>query len=144
MQIGKLRLHRNRVKFYFCVSDPVPTPDFPTVEFPSMEGVSQSQIDFLSISDTLYLRETSISSKKGSKQPENRHQHEEMRETANLNISTKPTQFKEDSNDPMISRKFYFREKLFQELILISFRMTPHNYKMKQKLLSRRRERYFQ
>ena len=37
------------------ISTSVPTPDFPFTEFPSMEVVSKSQIDFPSISDTLHL-----------------------------------------------------------------------------------------
>ena len=49
-------------------SDPapvsVPTPDFPFAEFPSMEVVIQSQIDFSSISDTLLPRENTNSSSK--------------------------------------------------------------------------------
>ena len=35
------------------VSDPAPSPDFPFQEFPLTEVVTQSQIDFPSISDTL-------------------------------------------------------------------------------------------
>ena len=49
-------------------SDPapvsVPTPDFPFTEFPSTEVVTQSQIDFSSISDTLLPRENTNSSSK--------------------------------------------------------------------------------
>ena len=42
----------------------VPTTDFPFIEFPSMEVLNQSQIDFSSISDTLLLRENTNSSSK--------------------------------------------------------------------------------
>ena len=48
------------------VPDPIPTPDFPFQEFPLMEVVNQSQIDFFSISDTLVLRECSNSSRKAT------------------------------------------------------------------------------
>ena len=40
----------------------VPSPDFPFQEFPLMEVVSQSQIDYSSISDMLDPRESSNSS----------------------------------------------------------------------------------
>ena len=46
---------------------PVPSPDFPFQEFPLTEVVSQSQIDFSSISDTSDPRETSNSSRKATK-----------------------------------------------------------------------------
>ena len=81
----------------------VQASDFPPVEFPSTEGVFQSQIDSPSIWDMLHLRETGISLQKGSQQPENQHQLEEMRETANLNVSAKPTQSAGGSKDPLIS-----------------------------------------
>ena len=67
--------------------DPVPSPDFPFLEFLLMEIVNQSQIDFFSISDTLDLRETSNSLRKASrstdlplKSVQNRASDEEIRE----------------------------------------------------------------
>ena len=58
----------NGVVIQHSVSDPdpapIPSPDFPFQEFPLTEVVSQSHIDFSSISDTLDLRESSNSSRK--------------------------------------------------------------------------------
>ena len=48
----------------------VPAPDFPFIEFPLTEVVNQSQIDSPSISDTLYPRGTSNSSKEASSSPD--------------------------------------------------------------------------
>ena len=83
----------------------VPRPDFPLVEFPSMEANSQSQIDFSSISDMLHLRVADISLKEGSKQPEKLHQLDEKREIRHLNISAKPQQSTRHSREANI----YFR-----------------------------------
>ena len=88
---------------------PIPTPDFPFQEFPLTEVVSQSQIDYYSISDTSDLRETSNSSSKatkstvlplqsGLKSVLNNRSHEEMRENRDLTVSTAPTQSLRDSN----------------------------------------------
>ena len=67
------------------VPDPVPSPDFPFLEFPLTEVVNQSQIDFSSISDMLDLRETDISTSSSSynmdfqgKSQELAASHEEM------------------------------------------------------------------
>ena len=75
-----------------------------------MEVVTQSQINSPSISDTLYLRETGISSKKGSKRTDlplksmqNTASDEEMRETRDLTISAKPPQSTRDSSTFTIS-----------------------------------------
>ena len=61
-------ISENGVKIQYNIStsvpDPVPTPDFPFLEFLLMEVVNQSQIDSSSISDMLDLRESSISPKK--------------------------------------------------------------------------------
>ena len=85
------------------VSDPdpasVPSPDFLFQEFPLTEVVSQSQIDFSSISDTLDPRETSNSSRKATKSTDlslksgsaNRS-HEEMRENRDSTVSEMHTQ----------------------------------------------------
>ena len=88
---------------------PIPTPDFPFQEFPLTEVVSQSQIDYYSISDTSDPRETSNSSSKatkstvlplqsGLKSVLNNRSHEEMRENRDLTVSTAPTQSLRDSN----------------------------------------------
>ena len=49
------------------IPDPIPTPDFPFQEFPLTEVVTQSQIDYSSISDMTDPRETSNSSRKATK-----------------------------------------------------------------------------
>ena len=81
----------------------VPTPDFPFTEFPSMEVVTQSQIDSSSISDTLHLRKNNNSSSKATrdtdltlKTVQNRASYEEMREIRDLSISAKPSQSTRD------------------------------------------------
>ena len=86
-------------------SDPVPTPDFPFQEFLLTEVVSQSQIDFSSISDTSDPRETSNSSRKAIKSTDlplqsglNNRSHEEMRENRDLTVSDKHTQSSRDSS----------------------------------------------
>ena len=92
------------------VPDPVPSPDFPFLEFPLMEAVNQSQIDFSSISDMLDLRESSNSSKEAPpstdltlKCKEIQASHEEMREFRDLTISVKHTQSTRDSSTISIS-----------------------------------------
>ena len=81
------------------VSDPDPapilSPDFPFQEFPLMEVVNQSQIDYYSISDTSDPRECSDSSRKAIKSGLT---HEELREIEGLAVSTAPTQSSRDSN----------------------------------------------
>ena len=92
------------------VPDPVPSPDFPFLEFPLMEIVNQSQIDFSSISDMLDPRETSNSLRKASrstdlplKSVQNRASDEEMREIRDLTVSAKHTQSTRDSSTISIS-----------------------------------------
>ena len=87
------------------VPDPVPTPDFPFQEFPLTEVVTQSQIDYSSISDTSDPRENSNSSRKATKSTDlplksglNNRSHEEMRENRDLTISDKHTQSSRDSS----------------------------------------------
>ena len=91
------------------VSDPDPapilSPDFPFQEFPLMEVVNQSQIDYFSISDTSDPRECSNSSSKATKSTDlplksglNSSTHEEMALFRDLTISTAPTQSLRDSN----------------------------------------------
>ena len=85
--------------------DPAPSPDFPFQEFPLTEVVSQSQIDYYSISDMSDPRECSNSSRKATKSTDlplksglNNRSHEEMREIKGSAISTAPTQSSRDSN----------------------------------------------
>ena len=97
----------NGVEIQHSVSDPapIPTPDFPFQEFPLMEVVNQSQIDYYSISDTSDPRENSNSSSKATRSTDlplqsglaNRS-HEEMTEYRDLTVSTAPTQSSRDSN----------------------------------------------
>ena len=90
--------------------NPVPSPDFPFTEFPSMEVVSQSQIDISSISDMLDLRENNNSSRKASKSTDlplksmqNRASDEEMTDFRDLTVSEKHTQSTRDSSTISIS-----------------------------------------
>ena len=92
------------------VPDPIPTPDFPFQEFPLTEVVSQSQIDFSSISDTLVLRESSNSSRKATKSTDlplksglSNRSHEEMRENRDPTVSEKHIQSSRDSSTISIS-----------------------------------------
>ena len=85
------------------ISTSVPTPDFPFIEFPSTEVVSQSQIDFPSISDTLHPRENTNSSSRAFnstdiplKSVQNRASYEEMREIRDLTVSSKHPQSTRD------------------------------------------------
>ena len=91
------------------VSDPDPapilSPDFPFLEFPLTEVVDQSQIDYLSISDTSDPRESSNSSSKATKSTDiplksglNCSTHEELGDIKGLAVSTAPTQSLRDSN----------------------------------------------
>ena len=91
------------------VSDPDPapilSPDFPFQEFPLTEVVSQSQIDYYSISDTSDPRECSNSSSKATKSTDlplksglNSSTHEELALFRDLTVSTAPTQSSRDSN----------------------------------------------
>ena len=98
---------------------PIPSPDFPFQEFPLTEGVSQSQIDFSSISDMLDPRETSNSSRKATKSTDLPLQsgldnsiHEEMRENRDLTISDKHTQSSRDSSTISISDNSATRESI--------------------------------
>ena len=98
-------------------SDPVPTPDFPFTEFPSMEVVIQSQIDYSSISDTLLLRENTNSLSKATrdtdlalKSMQNCSSYEEIREIGDLNISAKPSQSTRDPTTISIPGNPNFRK----------------------------------
>ena len=97
--------------------DPVPTPDFPFQEFPLTEVVSQSQIDFSSISDKLDPRESSNSSRKATRSTDlplksglNNRSHQEMRESRDLTISDEHTQSSRDSSTISISDNSATRE----------------------------------
>ena len=99
--------------------DPVPTPDFPFQEFPLMEVVNQSQIDYSSISDTSDRRENSNSSRKATKSTDlplksglNNRSHEEMRENRDLTVSDKHTQSSRDSSTISISDNSVTRESI--------------------------------
>ena len=99
--------------------DPVPTPDFPFQEFPLTEVVTQSQIDFSSISDTLASRETSNSARKATKSTDlplksglNNRSHEEMRENRDSTVSEKHTQSSRDSSTISISDNSTTRESI--------------------------------
>ena len=99
--------------------DPVPTPDFPFQEFPLTEVVTQSQIDFSSISDTLASRETSNSSRKATKSTDlplksglNNRSHGEMTENRDSTVSEKHTQSSRDSSTISISDNSTTRESI--------------------------------
>ena len=89
---------------------PIPSPDFPFQEFPLTEVVSQSQIDFSSISDMSDPRETSNSLRKATKSTDlplksgsaNRS-HEEMRENRDSTVSEMHTQSSRDPTTTSIS-----------------------------------------
>ena len=98
---------------------PIPSPDFPFQEFPPTEVVSQSQIDFSSISDTSDPRETSNSSRKATKSTDlplksglDSSIHEEMRENRDLTVSDKHTQSSRDSSTISISDNSATRESI--------------------------------
>ena len=89
---------------------PIPSPDFSFQEFPLTEVVSQSQIDFSSISDTSDPREICNSSRKATKSTDlllksglaNRS-HEEMRENRDSTVSEMHTQSSRDPTTTSIS-----------------------------------------
>ena len=92
------------------VPAPVPSPDFPFQEFLLTEVVSQSQIDFSSISDTLVSEESSNSSRKATKSTDlplksglSSSSDEEMRESRDPTVSEKHIQSSRDSSTISIS-----------------------------------------
>ena len=98
---------------------PIPSPDFPFQEFPLTEVVTQSQIDFSSISDMLASRECSNSTKKAPtstdsslKSVQNCSSNEEMRENRDLTVSDKHTQSSRDSSTISISDNSTTRESI--------------------------------
>ena len=99
------------------VPDPIPTPDFPFQEFLLTEVVTQSQIDFSSISDTLDSRECSNSTKKAPtstdfslKSMQNCSSDEEMAFSRDLTVSDKHTQSSRESCTISISDNSTTRE----------------------------------
>ena len=62
-QIGSMNILRKVPSISDTVPDPVPPPEFPFLEFPLMEVVTQSQVDSYSISDTSDPRENNNSLK---------------------------------------------------------------------------------
>ena len=100
--IEQLKQPSNTPSISGLVSDSVPgsvpPPDFPFIEFLSMEVVSQSQIDVSSTSDMLDPRETSNSSRKATKSTDlplksmqNRVPDKEMTDFRDLTVSEKLT-----------------------------------------------------
>ena len=101
------------------VSGSVPTSDFPFIEFPSTEVVSQSQTDISSISDTLDPRENNNSLRKASKSTDlplksvqNRATDEEMTDFRDLTISEKHTSATRDSCTISISDNLTTRKSI--------------------------------
>ena len=102
-------------------SGSVPTPDFPFIEFPSTEVVTQSQIDSSSISDTLLPRENTNSSSKAFREarlalksvqncPSYEEIHEEMREIGDPAVSLKHSQSTRDPTTISIAGNSNFRK----------------------------------
>ena len=99
----------------------VPTPDFTFTEFPSTEVVTQSQIDFSSISDTLLPRENTNSSSKAFRDaglalksvqncPSHEETHEEMREIGDPAVFLKHSQSTRDPTTISIPGNSNFRK----------------------------------
>ena len=98
-------------------SGSIPTPDFPFIEFPSMEVVIQSQIDSSSISDTLLPRENINSLSKAFrdarlalKSMQNCSSYEEMREIGDPAVFLKHTQSTRDPTTISIPGNSNFRK----------------------------------
>ena len=113
--------------------DPVPTPDFPFQEFPLTEVVTQSQTDSSSISDTLDLRESSISLRKATKSTDlplksglNSSSDEEMRENRDLTISEKHIQSSRDFSTISISDNSTTRKSI--PGIMVETPSTPSTF----------------
>ena len=113
-QIGSMNILR---KVHNPDPGSVPTPDFPFTEFPSTEVVTQSQIDFSSISDTLLPRENTNSSSKAFrdtglalKYVQNGSSHEELRETDVSAMSSKHSQSTRDPTTISIPGNSNFRK----------------------------------
>ena len=120
-QIGSMnilrKVHNNAILISEDGTSSVPTPDFPFIEFPSTEIVTQSQIDFSSISDTSLPRENTNSSSKAFrdtnsplKYVQNRASHEEMREIGDPAVFLKHSQSTRDPTTISISGNSNFRK----------------------------------
>ena len=124
-QIGSMNILRKVHNDVTVLSEdgtgPVPTPDFPFIEFPSTEVVNQSQIDFSSISDTLLPRENTNSSSKAFRDarlalksvqncPSYEATHKEMREIGDPAEFLKPSQSTRDPTTISISDNSNFRK----------------------------------
>ena len=120
-QIGSMnilrKVHNNAILISEDGTGSIPTPDFPFTEFPSTEVVTQSQIDFSSISDTLLPRENTNSSSKAFrdtdsplKYVQNRASHEEMREIGDPAMFLKHSQSTRDPTTISISGNSNFRK----------------------------------
>ena len=127
MQIGSMNILRkvhnpdNAILISEGGTGSVPTPDFPFTEFPSTEVVTQSQIDFSSISDTLLPRENTNSSSKAFRDaglalksvqncPSHEETHEEMREIGDPAVFSKHSQSTRDPTTISISGNSNFRK----------------------------------
>ena len=120
-QIGNMnilrKVHNNAILISEDGTGSVPTPDFPFTEFPSTEVVTQSQIDFSSISDTSLPRENTNSSSKALpdtdsplKYVQNKASHEEMRETDVSAMSSMHPQSTRDPTTTSIAGNSNFRK----------------------------------
>ena len=120
-QIGSMnilrKVHNNAILVSEDGTGSVPTPDFPFTEFPSTEVVTQSQIDFSSISDTLLPRENINSSSKAFrdaslalKSVQIGSSHQELRETDVSAVSSKHTQSTRDPTTISIADNSNFRK----------------------------------
>ena len=127
MQIGSMNILRkvhnpdNAILISEDGTGSVPTPDFPFTEFPSTEVVTQSQIDFSSISDTLLPRENTNSSSKAFRDaglalksmqncPSHEETHEEMREIGDPAMFSKHSQSTRDPTTISIPGNSNFRK----------------------------------
>ena len=120
-QIGSMnilrKVHNNATIISEDGTGSVPTPDFPFIEFPSTEVVTQSQIDSSSISDTLLPRENINSSSKALpdtdsplKYVQNKASHEEMREIGDPAVSSMHPQSTRDPTTISIAGNSNFRK----------------------------------
>ena len=120
-QIGSMnilrKVHNNAILISEDGTGSIPTPDFPFTEFPSTEVVTQSQIDFSSISDMLLPRENTNSSSKAFrdtdsplKYVQNRASHEEMRDIGDPAMFLKHSQSTRDPTTISISGNSNFRK----------------------------------
>ena len=117
--IEQLKQPSNTPSVSDSVPGSVPASDFPFIEFPSMEVVSQSQTDISSISDMLNPRENNNSSRKATKSTDlplksmqNRASDEEMTDFRDLTVSEKHTSATRDSCTISISDNSTIRKSI--------------------------------